>query len=414
MRVFWSWQSDRGRRPCRDLITGALEAAIRLSTQSLSLQTSERPELDQDTQGEAGLAEIATTILRKIDSAAVFVADVTPVGRTDGGKLTPNPNVLIELGYALKSLGSERIILVANKQWGGSPEELPFDLRHRRGPIYYKLSRDASVEEFEQTKLELADKLASPIAMSLRFARAAAAPSVEPIAHSVRDTAVWHGIEDGLRHRDWFGSATTHEVQLVGGNASYARVTPSAWPEGIPIRDRVSLSFREARVQPLGADGTFDGGVNEFGVLQIRVREKRDSFTLADGLSQWIAKSGELWGTDYRISDELHGRRVMFWLRIIKGWSKFIHASVSQLTALDARPPFRIAVGVNDLLNTHWAAANREDQVAALEAEFSHIDMIDSASCEELEQYLLRATNRFRDSFGLASISRAELLSLLS
>jgi hypothetical protein len=39
------------------------------------------------------------------------VADVTIVGRGNG-RPTPNPNVLIELGYALKSLGARRLILV--------------------------------------------------------------------------------------------------------------------------------------------------------------------------------------------------------------------------------------------------------------------------------------------------------------
>jgi hypothetical protein len=39
---------------------------------------------------------------------------------------TPNPNVLVELGYALKALGDERVIVVVNTAFG-KEELLPFD-----------------------------------------------------------------------------------------------------------------------------------------------------------------------------------------------------------------------------------------------------------------------------------------------
>src|SRR5262249_21846298 len=44
---------------------------------------------------------------------------------------TPNPNVLIEYGYALKNLGESRVLAVMNTAFGG-PELLPFDLRGKR------------------------------------------------------------------------------------------------------------------------------------------------------------------------------------------------------------------------------------------------------------------------------------------
>jgi hypothetical protein len=54
-------------------------------------------------------------------------------------KRTPNPNVMIELGYAARSRGWDRIIPIMNTSGGTSPEQLPFDLRHRRWPITYRL-----------------------------------------------------------------------------------------------------------------------------------------------------------------------------------------------------------------------------------------------------------------------------------
>jgi hypothetical protein len=54
---------------------------------------------------------------------------------------SPNPNVLIELGYAIAELGWENTILVMNGAYGG-PDQLPFDLRGRRTVVYQKADSD--------------------------------------------------------------------------------------------------------------------------------------------------------------------------------------------------------------------------------------------------------------------------------
>ncbi|RTM15386.1 MAG: hypothetical protein EKK33_02145 [Bradyrhizobiaceae bacterium] len=63
------------------------------------------------------------------------MVDVSIINKAAGGRPTPNPNVLIELGYALRTLGYERIILVFNRAFG-KIEDLPFDLRARRVLAY--------------------------------------------------------------------------------------------------------------------------------------------------------------------------------------------------------------------------------------------------------------------------------------
>ena len=138
MKIFWSWQSDTPAAEGRNFIKTSLSAALAQLADELEWSEAERAELDHDTKNVPGLAPIADTIFEKIDNATIFVADITPTGATpDGKKKTPNPNVLIELGYALKSLGPQRVVLVANGAGGFRPEDLPFDLRHRRGPITY-------------------------------------------------------------------------------------------------------------------------------------------------------------------------------------------------------------------------------------------------------------------------------------
>jgi hypothetical protein len=86
----------------------------------LGLEDAERPEVDHDTKDTLGMAEITKTILDKISKAAVFVADVTPIGKAESGKALLNPNVMIELGWALKEVGPDRIIAVLKQRVAGS------------------------------------------------------------------------------------------------------------------------------------------------------------------------------------------------------------------------------------------------------------------------------------------------------
>ena len=58
-----------------------------------------------------GAPDIARAILEKIAAADLIVADISIINGDRDGRRTPNPNVLIELGYALCALGPERVVL---------------------------------------------------------------------------------------------------------------------------------------------------------------------------------------------------------------------------------------------------------------------------------------------------------------
>src|SRR4051794_26417821 len=106
-RVFFSWQSDVKAAACRSLIERSLEDAVKAMAGDDSI--SVEPLVDRDTLGLPGAPDIAAAIFSKIEDAAVFVADVTIINAGADGRKTPNPNVLIELGFALGVLGSERV-----------------------------------------------------------------------------------------------------------------------------------------------------------------------------------------------------------------------------------------------------------------------------------------------------------------
>lgn len=137
--VFYSWQSSRPNRTNRGLIQAALERATKRLIANDSVRVE--PVIDRDTAGCTGAPDIAAAIFRKIDECTVFVADVTPVHTVDG-RSVPNPNVLIELGYAACAVGWDRVIMVVNVAFG-RPEELPFDLRGRL-VVSYEMPDDPS------------------------------------------------------------------------------------------------------------------------------------------------------------------------------------------------------------------------------------------------------------------------------
>lgn len=133
-RLFYSWQSDLPAAMNRNLIQDALERAAK----SISRDESEwvRPVIDRDTAGIEGTPNIADSIFTKIASSDAFIADVSLVNAGAGNRPTPNPNVLIELGYAIGKLGWNRVLLIQNTAYG-APDDLPFDLRGRRCVTYH-------------------------------------------------------------------------------------------------------------------------------------------------------------------------------------------------------------------------------------------------------------------------------------
>jgi hypothetical protein len=131
--VFYSWQSWTDAGANRNFIEDCLERAIKEIRKDDSLRLD--PVIDRDVQGVPGSADIANTIFGKIVEADVFVADVSFINDPAPGRRTPNPNVSVELGYALAKLGEGKVVCVHNLATG-RVEDLPFDIRGRTVATY--------------------------------------------------------------------------------------------------------------------------------------------------------------------------------------------------------------------------------------------------------------------------------------
>lgn len=155
-RVFYSWQSDLPNATNRGFIQTALERAAKTIRNDDSIEVE--PVIDRDTSGVPGAPDIGTTIFGKIEQASVFVCDVSIINNTSGTRPCPNPNVLIELGYAIKALGSTKIIMVLNSAFG-EPELLPFDLRMKRVLAYHMPEESDRAEVRRKLETVLTDAL---------------------------------------------------------------------------------------------------------------------------------------------------------------------------------------------------------------------------------------------------------------
>ena len=132
--IFYSWQSDLPKPTNQNGIRASLRNAINLVEGKL---IDSKITLDEATRNTTGSPNIPATIFEKISNCDIFVCDVTTINNDTGNiRKLQNPNVLIELGYAIATIGWGRIIMLFNSNFGTFPNDLPFDIdRHRASPF---------------------------------------------------------------------------------------------------------------------------------------------------------------------------------------------------------------------------------------------------------------------------------------
>ncbi|MEL0580543.1 hypothetical protein AACK17_18635 [Pectobacterium punjabense] len=201
--IFYSWQSDLPSNSNRNIIEDALKRS--LSAIKRDQNETVEPVLDRDTAGTPGSPSISDTIFKKITIADVFIADVSIINASESRKKTSNPNVLIELGFAISQLGWDRIILVQNTFFGG-PEDLPFDLRGRRVVTY---SYDPQVD----VKSEVRGVLQGRLEHALKYA--------------LEDSSIG-SLQSGSSAPLWWGEWVNYNHARSYGGHLFIRETSSA------------------------------------------------------------------------------------------------------------------------------------------------------------------------------------------
>lgn len=292
--IFYSWQSDNDQKVTRYFIKDALEKAIKVVDEKTGIEEPIR--LDQDTQDVPGSPEIVSTIFRKIESCAIFVADLSFIGVSTSEKNTPNPNVLIELGYAYKAIGSSKIITVMNEHFGKASDGLPFDLAHRRWPIRYSLPPSSEPEEMKKEK----ENLIKSFVMAIKTIVESALTVATNDNSFVGTQPKWLSssfLSDGelLTKLITLGRPErARDIFWTNGPQSFLRIIPKK-----PMKVLTPLKHYEtvkSKIAPLGRTGSNWTMINEYGTVVFEAGNQVDDNTCLRFTQ--VFRSGEIWGID--------------------------------------------------------------------------------------------------------------------
>lgn len=402
MKVFWSWQNDYKPESNRQFIRGALDEAVKQAAEELGLEPAERPELDHDTKNTPGMAEITNTILKKINESAVFVADLTPIGETDNGKALPNPNVMIELGWALKALGPDRIIAVMNTNSGYTPHDLPFDIRHRRA-MTYELAPSASKSDRAKIRKRLTTELTEALKTNLSqyVEEQAADVAYNGAAAKDGDPSIWASCEGTFEYIDT--SDRNSSVVVPPPPRAYIRIIPSDWKAEVPTVHDIHCAGDRLVVWP-ASEGTSSGdfGPCEEGFARLWFTGRHENKPESANIVLWFDETGEFWA--------IHGTAVAEWkqdkkmLRVdslIKGWRRTLNAAMLVLDHFGAHPARKVEVGIVGIKGVMWptnyvleSSAARKNQTIFVRQQR---DWSESAQLE----FLTEAYNKVRNNFAL-------------
>lgn len=303
MKVFWSWQSDTPGKVGRHFVRDALNATIEQLKQRPEIEEPTAREaraamhLDQDRKGIPGSPDLARLILEKIEQSAIFVADVTSVGVTttttqkEGKqqKKIINPNVAIELGYALHVLGDRALLMVMNEHYGNRAD-LPFDLQSKAGPIMFRLSPDADKKTIAAASRQLTADLAEALELCIaHHVDSTRQQTPFPETAAGDNPAIYFQPDEVLAN---FGNPGEQEFRLSGERLVYLRLFSCYSQQPAAGLTKITKIFEIGRPCPMSMALQGLASRNRWGPIMIDPGVSSKNIA---GLTQGFA-TGELWG----------------------------------------------------------------------------------------------------------------------
>jgi len=347
-KIFWSWQSDHDGKISRFFIRNCFNDAIKNISDELELETHERPELDHDVKDVDGPAVIIDSITNKIDSSDHFIADITPIARTDKGKAVPNPNVMIELGYALATMEVNEITLIANTHYYRGPDDLPFDLKGRTGVKTYELSPTASSTEIKRAKKTQTKRLERILKRAVETSLPApTSVGGKPVKQYGEGSNFWY---KPLKPIEGISPTSGKRVRInpAIGSCSVLRILPTGWPDKItwgmlsPAQDGVALFSQMGN--------SADYLKSDDGYITYEPKTKLDRID-GDGdllaLTIVMKATGEIWHLNFSaVNLDSHNRKSLYGLRVLRAWNQILKNAETLYGKVGAKGPFKIITGI--------------------------------------------------------------------
>jgi len=133
-QIFWSWQSHFSKS--RNIVEDSLDPIISKLNESGFIKETLFKEIAM--RPDDGANPIDQNIPKKIKASRYFIADVTPIWVWEDADRTrkvlyPNPNICVEVGYAVEALHPSQILLLAFERTepSFSHGHFPFDIAQR-------------------------------------------------------------------------------------------------------------------------------------------------------------------------------------------------------------------------------------------------------------------------------------------
>jgi hypothetical protein len=238
---------------------------------------------------------VARSILDKILACTVFVGDVTPVGKSPDkpgnegikpGRPLINSNVAIEYGFALRKLGDSAVIGVLNENFG-SPEDLPFDIIHKRWPVKYRLVEGATKAEVDLQRAHLKGQFITALKGFIDNPQPAETVFEETPPNAVNKAYFFHGAQSLGYSRQV--EQNGDDVYMLFEDAIYMRLIPTK-PLARPVSEEKMIGAA-AKYGAMGAATPFVPIVNDFGAMCFSPAGNSKNVT---ALTQYFP-NGEVW-----------------------------------------------------------------------------------------------------------------------
>lgn len=408
--VFWSWQSDLDGRVTREVIRYALDEAIKIL--AADLEEADRPSLTSDTQGVAGSPDIMATILRKIDEAAVFVGDVTPIAVSGSGKACANPNVLLELGYANKALTETRVLQVWNTAFEGATiDKLPFDMRGRRGPLSFDLPIGADTPRLRSVRDKLVRDLAGALQLALDTIPPSPPEAVHWQPHFGTDTVLW--FDRSQNQTVTSSSGGTTKVRWNGRRPGFARLIPSKWRPAPGAR--LALANHPGHPALLASANELNYGVSRGGTMTFWPGTQQFDYIPTFALTQWFEKTGEFWGVADGFLFERDGRVTLATGSFFKEWLDFLKRNAELALDHGGSLPIHVKLGVSALEDSWWPRGSfdfDDDGRQAVEPSYEYDATLTSIAPAALEVVAVEAFNGLAALYGHEPFTLEEILEM--
>jgi hypothetical protein len=413
--VFYAWQSDRLERFNRHLIRVALNLASKNISDDRTVGV--RVRIDADTEGVLGHVPVTDTILKKIAVCDAFVPDLTFVALTAGGKLVPNPNVLLEYGYALRAKSHSVMIPVMNTAYGPA-EQLPFDMAHLRHPLKYELPEKAKNAERRTVRKTLTDEFDAILRRMIAEVPAkldGATPF--PEAPSIRSPAFFFPRGAAIAA---FGHPGEQEYRFEGDEAIYLRLFPK-YSDGQPKPGRANLKRLVQDRRVLNPMAVTIGGIsssNDYGWVTIDAKYNN----ITQAITQAFP-TGELWGINSKAFSPVRMRRSFsspeesatafgaISAERLYTWTLENYVSVA-ISEMKLNPPFVVELGAVGLNGVYIGAPHPEVPSGHYYGPIREDSLVRRYDLPDIKnEGLLRILKAFFDElYDLAECSRSDVL----